>query len=112
MDVDGLKTVFLNDDRKDVVDLEDFGMALYKLRLLFILPVDVDGFNPVLLNDDFKDVVDLEDFVIALKNFRLLEIVLGVVVDNEPVLVPPSSVADSLTKSIGNNGEDDDGTGR
>lgn len=74
--------------------------------------MDVDGFNLVVLNDDFKDVVDLEDFVMALKNFRLLEIVLGVVVDNEPVLVPPSSVADSLTKSIGNNGEDDDGTGR
>lgn len=75
--------------------------------------MDVDGFNLVVLNDDFKDVVDLEDFVMALKNFRLLEIVLGFVVDNEPVLIPPSSVADSSTKSIGNNGEeDDDGTGR
>ena len=80
--------------------------------MLFILPVDVDGFNLVVLNDDFKDVVDLEDFVMTLKNFRLLEIVLGFVVDNEPVLVPLSSVADSLTKSIGNNGEDDNGTGR
>lgn len=74
--------------------------------------MDVDGFNLVVLNDDFKDVVDLEDFVMALKNFRLLEICLGFVVDNEPVLVPLSSVADSLTKSIGNNGEDDNGTGR